>query len=186
MDDLYQVLGVSKNASADEIKKAYRDAAFKYHPDRNAGDASAEEKFKNISAAYAVLGDETKRAEYDRYGSAGTNQTYQQYNRNPYGADPFEEWFRQAYQQSQNTQQTEQRQYTYTYYNKKKPRRMTKREAFSQLWRNVLTTIVGFFCLSSFLFSVFGIVFIISGVSGIIRALQCLLTAGNENNESGA
>ena len=69
MDDLYQVLGVSRNASSDEIKKAYREAALKYHPDRNAGDAAAEEKFKNISAAYAVLGDEAKRADYDRYGT---------------------------------------------------------------------------------------------------------------------
>ena len=54
MDDLYAVLGVSKTATADEIKKAYRDAAFRYHPDRNGGDAAAEEKFKQINAAYAV------------------------------------------------------------------------------------------------------------------------------------
>jgi len=65
MDDLYEVLGVPKTASSDEIKKAYREAAFKYHPDKNPGDATAEEKFKKISAAYAVLGDEAKRSQYD-------------------------------------------------------------------------------------------------------------------------
>ena len=52
MDDLYSVLGVSKTATAEEIKKAYRNLAFKYHPDRNPGDKAAEEKFKQISAAY--------------------------------------------------------------------------------------------------------------------------------------
>ncbi|MBO7174881.1 MAG: J domain-containing protein, partial [Spirochaetaceae bacterium] len=84
MDDLYAVLGVSKTATADEIKKAYRDAAFRYHPDRNGGDVAAEEKFKQINAAYAVLGDATKRREYDLYGSTGQqarpNQQYSQWN----------------------------------------------------------------------------------------------------------
>ena len=61
MDDLYSVLGVSKNASAEEIKKAYRNLAFKYHPDRNPNNKDAEDKFKQINNAYAVLGDETKR-----------------------------------------------------------------------------------------------------------------------------
>ena len=70
MDDLYAVLGVSKTATADEIKKAYRDAAFRYHPDRNGGDAAAEEKFKQINAAYAVLSDPDKRRQYDQYGHA--------------------------------------------------------------------------------------------------------------------
>ena len=58
MKDLYDALNVSKNASADEIKKAYRDAALKYHPDRNPGNKASEDKFKEISAAYAILGDE--------------------------------------------------------------------------------------------------------------------------------
>jgi molecular chaperone DnaJ len=66
--DLYNVLGVDKKASADEIKKAYRKLARQYHPDRNPGDKQAEERFKEISAAYDVLGDPDKRKQYDRGG----------------------------------------------------------------------------------------------------------------------
>jgi molecular chaperone DnaJ len=66
--DLYSVLGVDKKASPDEIKKAYRKLARQYHPDRNGGDKQAEERFKEISAAYDVLGDPDKRKEYDRGG----------------------------------------------------------------------------------------------------------------------
>jgi len=71
--DYYEVLGLSPNASADEIRKAYRQAALKYHPDRNPGDKSAEEKFKEATEAYSVLSDEQKRATYDRFGHAGLN-----------------------------------------------------------------------------------------------------------------
>lgn len=71
--DYYEVLGVSKNASADEIKKAYRQLALKYHPDRNPDDKDAEEKFKEAAEAYSVLSDADKRARYDRYGFAGMN-----------------------------------------------------------------------------------------------------------------
>ena len=64
--DYYDVLGVSKTATADELKKAYRKLALKYHPDRNKGNAEAEEKFKEVNEAYSVLSDETKRAQYDQ------------------------------------------------------------------------------------------------------------------------
>lgn len=68
--DHYEVLGVSRSADGKEIKAAYRRLAMKYHPDRNPGDTSAEERFKEINAAYAVLSDEQKRARYDQYGDA--------------------------------------------------------------------------------------------------------------------
>ena len=68
--DYYEVLGVSKDASADEIKKAYRKLALQYHPDRNPGDKAAEEKFKEAAEAYDVLSDETKRKRYDQFGFA--------------------------------------------------------------------------------------------------------------------
>ena len=67
-DELYKTLGVSKKATDEEIKKAYRKLARKYHPDRNQGDEKAEEKFKEISAAYDVLSDSEKRKEYDEGG----------------------------------------------------------------------------------------------------------------------
>ena len=69
--DYYEVLGVAKNASADEIKKAYRQKAIQYHPDRNPGDKEAEEKFKEAAEAYDVLSNDEKRARYDRFGHAG-------------------------------------------------------------------------------------------------------------------
>ena len=71
--DYYEVLGVAKNASADEIKKAYRKMALKYHPDKNPGDKSAEEKFKEAAEAYEVLSDDNKKARYDQFGHAGMN-----------------------------------------------------------------------------------------------------------------
>src|SRR3712207_2233066 len=66
--DYYEILNVAKNASPEEIKKAYRKVAMQYHPDRNPGDKEAEEKFKEAAEAYEVLSDADKRAKYDRYG----------------------------------------------------------------------------------------------------------------------
>ena len=74
--DYYEVLGVEKGASAEEIKKAYRKSAMKYHPDRNPGDKEAEEKFKELGEAYEVLSNDDKRQRYDQFGFAGVDPNY--------------------------------------------------------------------------------------------------------------
>ena len=83
--DYYEVLGVQKSATAEEIKKAYRKAAMKYHPDRNPGDKEAEAKFKEVGEAYEVLSDDSKRQRYDQFGFAGVDPSYGGGN-GPYGA----------------------------------------------------------------------------------------------------
>ena len=81
--DLYGILGIEKNANKDEIKKAYRKLAMKYHPDRNSGDKESEKKFKEVNEAYSTLSDDGKRQQYDMYGSAGWAA----------GWNPFGGWF---------------------------------------------------------------------------------------------
>lgn len=76
--DYYAILGISKTASADEIKKSYRKLAMKYHPDRNKGNKEAEAKFKDVSEAYAVLSDKEKRRQYDTFGSEGFQNRFSQ------------------------------------------------------------------------------------------------------------
>src|SRR5271166_1159829 len=88
--DYYEVLGVERQAGADDIKKAYRKLATKYHPDKNPGDKTAEEKFKELGEAYEVLNDPQKRAAYDQYGHAAFDR-----RAGPFGPgggfhDPFE------------------------------------------------------------------------------------------------
>src|SRR4051794_13088337 len=72
--DFYEILGVSKSAGAEELKRAYRKLAMQYHPDRNAGDKGAEQKFKDLNEAYDILKDDQKRAAYDRFGHAAFEQ----------------------------------------------------------------------------------------------------------------
>lgn len=185
MDDLYAVLGVSKTATADEIKKAYRDAAFRYHPDRNGGDAAAEEKFKQVNAAYAVLGDAAKRKEYDLYGSTGQ----QRYSNQQYGQqqeyDPFWEMFGngRTYNQSYGQQQANRGQYTYTWTNQKR-RDPTRGEAFSSLLGGVVTLLLGllFFRVSWIILPIgpiFSLWAIVSGASKALGSIKCIIKPGS-------
>lgn len=167
MENLYDVLGVQKNASADEIKKAYRNLAFKYHPDRNPGDAAAEEKFKQISAAYDVLGDETKRRNYDLGGYS--SNTYQQNNQ-------------QSYQDFYNNFYNRQQQYHYEYRNPFQEERDNTPNSWKdylvQLILKSLQTFVGitFFRLS--LLFPFGFLICLgvvsNGITGIVQAIKGL------------
>lgn len=88
--DYYEILGVERNAAADEIKKAYRKLAVKFHPDKNPGNKEAEEKFKELGEAYEVLSDDNKRAAYDRYGHAAFSQGMGGGGAGMGGHDPFE------------------------------------------------------------------------------------------------
>jgi curved DNA-binding protein len=90
--DYYKILGVARSASADDIRKAYRQLAMKYHPDRNPGDKAAEERFKEINEAYQVLNDTEKRAHYDQLGSAYSNWQ----RRGAPGDFDWNQWFRGA------------------------------------------------------------------------------------------
>jgi len=87
--DYYEVLGVQKSATAEEIKKAYRKAAMKYHPDRNPGDKEAEAKFKEAGEAYEILSDDGKRQRYDQFGFAGVDPSFGAGGSGPYGAGGF-------------------------------------------------------------------------------------------------
>ncbi len=111
--DFYSILGVSRSASAEEIKKSYRKLAMKYHPDKNPGDKKAEEKFKELSEAYDTLSDPKKKDMYDKFGSAGANAGFG--GENPFGgaggfggfgggfgrntgaSDPFQDIFGEAF-----------------------------------------------------------------------------------------
>ena len=175
MTDYYADLGVSKNATADEIKKAYRKLAFKYHPDQNPGDKVAEEKFKRITAAYDVLGDEEKRRQYD--GGAYQTDTYQ----NPYG--DFWSWFTNASsaQQKQEEQNPyEETDHHYTRRTYRTYRRYTRGGYLNMLILKLLQAVAGvwFFVPSLWFFPIGPIIcgsLIIGGVTGVIRAIRGLL-----------
>ena len=188
MEDLYQVLGVSKGATADEIKKAYRNLAFKYHPDRNQGDKAAEEKFKQITAAYEVLGDETKRKQYDMTGSTGSNAGSQgNYSYGNYGggyySSPFDDFFRNAQQNrnsysSQGDNQEEEQDFGWFYTNaRQQTERRGKRYGWSLAGRGLLMVLVAggllttvfkyFFPINIMLMGVIG-----TGAMNIIRSIR--------------
>ena len=200
MDDLYSVLGVSKTATEDDIKKAYRTQAFKYHPDRNPGDKTAEEKFKQVNAAYEVLGDKTKRAQYDRYGSSSYT-SYESdassgaygnayggfYGQRGYGTgygqqeDAFYQWFNSAFQEAnrrQSEQQTQQDAWQ-AYYRQQTQRPMGRGESFASLIQNVVIFGLGLFFLRASLWlipvgPILCFAAIIKGAKGMSRAVRGL------------
>ncbi len=199
--DLYHVLGVPRTASADEIKKAYRKLALKYHPDQNPGNKVAEDKFKEINAAYSVLGDEQKRAQYDRYGSAdayaSSSSRGQSASTGTYTNDPFWDWFTQ-----QTTASSNDTKYTYrwsssgnpfqqgddsfrsdnSFFRRRETGSVTRKEAFSMLIRNAVTFAAGVILVGpSMVFfpvgPVLSISAIISGLGGAIRSIRYLINA---------
>ena len=98
--DYYDILGVNKSSSKDEIKKAYRTTAFKYHPDKNPGDKAAEDKFKEASEAYSVLSDDKKKTNYDQFGhtafEGGDGQGFGGFDTSSF-SDIFEDFFWRFY-----------------------------------------------------------------------------------------
>ncbi|WP_305118717.1 J domain-containing protein [Brucepastera parasyntrophica] len=179
MTDYYEILGVPRDASQEQIKKAYREQALKYHPDRNPGNPAAEDRFKLINDAYSVLSDTDKKQQYDMGGyqtdedrrqrAAQENNTYGQYGWTFYG--PFG---------ASGSWNTEERKRTYTTY--------TKRQAFEMLLKNILLTLVGLFSLRfAIWFIPFGLIISIalisSGVTNIIRAISILLGAGKNSRK---
>lgn len=171
MIDYYEVLGVQKNATTDEIKKAYRNLAFKYHPDRNPDDKAAEEKFKQISAAYDVLGDETKRRNYDLGGYTGNENNYQQaYNQYQYDSstqDYYDQFFNQSYRYSYSNYQKEEPEYSGRYY-------------WGALASKVIQTIltVSLFGYSFILFPfgpIIAVGILLNGITGIINSVKGII-----------
>ncbi|HEY1159038.1 MAG TPA: DnaJ domain-containing protein, partial [Terracidiphilus sp.] len=112
--DYYEVLGISREASEQELKSAYRKQALKYHPDRNPGNHAAEEKFKEASEAYQVLSDADKRAVYDRYGHAGLSGQGSGFAGGPFSgavdiSDIFGDLFGEMFNMGGNPQRASQR-----------------------------------------------------------------------------
>lgn len=169
MSDYYEILNISRDATAEQIKKAYRELALKYHPDRNPGNPTAEEKFKQINEAYSVLSDPTKKARYDSGGYTDEQTAGQQAQENPYG------------------------QYTWTYYGpfgssgnwnnrqnwSEEP--YTRKDAVAMLLRSVITFVLGLvFFRISFIFGIFGVLICIvamgKGLFNSLRAIRLLFT----------
>lgn len=181
MEDYYALLGVSKTATQDEIKKAYRNMAFKFHPDRNPGDKAAEEQFKKINEAYSVLSDSEKRARYD----AGRTQGQSSYqNWGGYGTwggsnesyDPFREWA--------NYGASQRRYYSYSSADYEEP--LGRGEAATKLGWKILQIFIGFWSLkfSWLLFPIGPILSlsaIVNGFTGAGTALKALF--GSKKNK---
>ncbi len=199
MSDLYATLGVEKTASAEEIKKAYRNLAFKYHPDRNQGDKNAEEKFKEVNAAYSVLGDDTKRRQYDMYGQTdassssgyGSSQSSSYYGGSSYGrggygysGDPFSDFFG-GYGSRPNDSSNSQNYNSYTWTTRSTGGSVTRSEGVRKFFNGALKALIGFgaFRILYWFFPI-NLICIIAGVNGAASALSSLkyIFAGKEGS----
>lgn len=182
----YEILGVSKDATQDEIKKAYRTQAFKYHPDRNAGNAEAEDMFKKINAAYSVLSDEAKRAEYDRYGSDYDSSSYRA-RQSAYDwasqsgedySDPFAQWARSEGSTRYNSSNGY-HYYTWNpHFSGAKP---SKSGSVLSILLYFLMTIMGLNLI--WLFPI-GLLMIIGGISGISRSFKSLFSRSSNTSSN--
>lgn len=187
MDDLYKILGVTREASAEEIKKAYRALALKYHPDRNPGDAAAEDMFKRISAAYSVLGDEDKRRQYDAFGQTdgsaqsaqyGTGQGGGQYwqwsSGGAFDEDVFWQWFRSQAQEQQSRNSA----YRSTYNSRASQEDEDERDALrSQLYSKLTQTLFSavIFMFSGWYFPLISFICFFVMLNGITGAVKTFL-----------
>lgn len=193
MEDLYKVLGVEKSSTQDEIKKAYRNLAFKYHPDRNQGRKDAEEKLKEINAAYSVLGDPEKRRQYDATGfntSYSSNNSYGNYQRgyydpygkgqNQYGYEDFDNIFRSFYENSSRNYNSTYS--TYGQYKKKQQSPLTLGEGILKLITGAITGLLGLLSLNITLWffpigPILSIAAIVNGFSNVTNGLRAISKA---------
>lgn len=157
MSDYYETLGVSREASAEQIKKAFRERAFEHHPDRNPDNPASEEKFKKINEAYSVLGDAEKKVRYDLGGY--TSESFRQNRQNtenPYG----------QYTWTYTTNARESAQYTYN-----------KRDLFEMLLKSILTFVVGILLFRfSSIFGIFGVLICITAIGrGLMNSLRAII-----------
>lgn len=178
MSDYYEILNVSKTADDEEIKKAFRKLAMKYHPDKNPDDKIAEENFKKVNEAYSVLSDPEKRRRYDATGFSAnqygyTNQTYNTgaYNGRAYGqgnsqGSPFgdEQFWEDIFSQYRREYQRQHRQ------NSEEQSRISKRDGLFLIIRGILSIIFGIVLLQSLVF--FGIFSLIIAFSLITSGIK--------------
>lgn len=171
-NDYYETLGVPRNADAEHIKKAYREKAFKYHPDRNPGDQHAEEEFKKISEAYTVLGDSEKRRMYDMNPNGYAP-------RQDAGFDTFA-----GYGTSRGFEESPFGNYTWSWsgpFGTSGQPAFTRKDALEMLLKNAMTALIGVFLFRvSLFFGILGLIIcttmIARGVINSLRAIKMLFT----------